>query len=875
MKNDASKAEEQTRRSSATSSVKASTSSEDGTSALSTDDESLTPQQRKEVMRQKKNCAIKILITIFPRIPKVTNVLLEFFVKRHNKLSLERDPLSHFCREQCVLAAQDCLRKLHLQYITYQDIRDMIENLVGLHSLCLKRAPDKAEELGLMVRKLTIIVGELATSLEKISEVPVTDWMAVGDAVAVKTEQEFPTRHIGLAHFIPKTSDLECIKLLGAGGFGVVYKALYKPANLICVLKMVARERFLRPQQACMDKVVASVVKSPFLVKYHACFATRGAYVSMMDYVGGTDFHRVLEHTAFLPIDQVQIVMAQLTLAVEHLHLKGLVHRDIKISNMLVVPGGRVKLIDLDTNRICLGHFTKRAMKGYFRRTPFEFHDGECAGTIPYMAPEVIKRRPYGRACDWWSAGVVFYKLMTGRVPFRGKTRTIIRDRIMATPLKWPKTSQHPHSATPAAKDMVYLLLQKNPVDRLGSKKYQDIRTHAFFDEFDWHRLKESNALFHIPVVGGLTQTDPALTNSEETQNNNVSPVESKECKKRKLLRLEDMVDLDRSQHIPLYTYASPTFKRIVTTVSETNEPTKVAVPEGSFSSSSEIDYQKTTDTDSVYFNSFSGSTISIEGKSTDRATEKLDLIVFRKKSFGRFWSFGVNLQQVMGESGQNYFIVESMKRGSPAQRSQILQGDIVVAVNGTKVGELPLTVVRQIMDSSEDQMVLTVLSSSTNRIVSTRQDVLAILQSSARQTMTVAMLRSGCRHSASYGFTTIAARTWDQQSKEFVQVHIVQKVKDVHIRTRDRRLFPGDILTHVDDTPLDKVTQVVLRKWLSKARSELQITIALLSPLRRKRPSFTRLHETLLTDDSVDEPSCAAAIEEGINECNSLKRLS
>ncbi|KAK8784213.1 hypothetical protein V5799_009422, partial [Amblyomma americanum] len=371
------------------------------------------------MMRQKKCSAVKVLVTLFPRIPKVTTVLLEFFIKRENKVSLLRDPLSHFCQEQSVLAAQDCLQKLHRQFITYQDIRDMVENLMGLHSLCLKRAPITARSLGLVIRKLTIIVGELATSLEKISEVPVTDWMAVGDAVVTRTDKD--------------------------------------------------------------------------------------AYVTVMEYVCGVDLMRVVERAVFLPIDQVRVIMAQLVLAVEHLHLKGFLHRDIKVSNMLMIPGGRVKLIDFDTNKVCLGHCEYRnrdesyetchagllpadpvRIQGWRIRRDHSLYGsrntqaktlccvvntGSASGNTALSA---------GRACDWWSTGVVFYKLMTGRVPFRGKTKKLLRDRIIASPLKWPKVSEHPHSATTTAKDMVYLLLKKNPVERLGSKQYRDIKSGAF-----------------------------------------------------------------------------------------------------------------------------------------------------------------------------------------------------------------------------------------------------------------------------------------------------------------------------------------------------------------------------------------------------------
>ncbi|KAH7983816.1 hypothetical protein HPB52_014591 [Rhipicephalus sanguineus] len=453
-------------------------------------------------------------------------------------------------------------------------------------------------------------------------------------------------------------------------------------------------------------------------------------------------------------------------------------------------------------------------MRGYFRRTPFEFRDGESAGTIPYMAPEILKRRPYGRACDWWSTGVVFYKLMTGRVPFRGKTKKLLRDRIIAAPLKWPKVSEHPHSANTTAKDMVYLLLKKNPVERLGSKQYRDIKSHSFFDEFDWNRLRTSTSLCNVPAVYELMQISPPsdpTTNVAEHSTLNLSPGATTSTKKRKLIRIDELTDMDSSLQRPLFTYASSGFKRLASMVRDSEDP--VSVNESfmgeSNVSSSEIDYQKTTDAESNY--GFTGFSKTDTFSRNRRATEKLDLILFRKKSFGRFWSFGLNLEAVTGEGGTNFYIVESVKRGSPAQRSQILVGDVVVAVNGTKLAGLPLNIVRKIMNSSGDQLVLTVLTSSPYRIINTR-----------------------------------VVRT--------------SRAKDVRVQTVGQNLFPGDVLTHVDGTPADKMSHSILRQYMAKARPEIQVTIAPLSPLRRKRPSSTRLHETFMSDDSVGEPSSVAA---------------
>lgn len=848
-------------------STSSKTSAQDpATSKSSTDEES--SQKRIESLRTKKNAAVKVLITLFPRIPKVTTVLLEFFIKRESKVSLQRDPLSHFCHEQCLLEAQDCLQKLHRQLITYQDLRDMIENLVCLHGICLRRAPETARDLGTLVRKLTIIVSELATSLEKISDVPVTDWMAVGNAVVARPGKVRGNRSPPFTEFIPKASELEAIKLLGAGGFGAVYKACYKPANMICTVKLIASERFKRPQQACIDKVVHSIIKSPFVVRYYACFSTKEAYVTVMEYLCGVDLMRVIERASFLPIDQVQVIIAQLILAVEHMHLKGFLHRDIKISNMLLLPSGHVKVIDFDTCKMCLGHFTKRVIKGYFRRTPFEFRDAESAGTVPYMAPEVLKRRPYGRACDWWSTGVVFYKLMTGRVPFRGKSKTVLRERIMTAPLRWPNADDHPHSATPAAKDMVSKLLKKNPVDRLGSKQYRDLRSHRFFKNFVWAKLRQSQSLCQIPAVLEVMQGSPITEDDEDERDTETSqrlsptaPVATTNTKGRKLLQLEDLSDLDRSMHRPLFTYASSTFKRVVGRVKDASGSVSVddSVMCTTNTTSSELDYRKSTAESGILgYTEYSGST---SNRRSRRASELMDVILFRKKTFGRYWGFGVNLEPVAGEGGHNFYVVESVKRGSPAERSQILEGDVVLAVNGTKVSTLPLSAIRKIMNSSGDQLVLTVLSSSPYRMINSRSDMASVLSVCGRQTMTLGVVTCSCRTGSWYGFTTVEAKAWNQRKRAFFRLHIVHQTRDVCILTRNRNLLHGDILTDVDQEPTDQLSQSMLEEVLSKSGPEVEITIAPLSPLRKVRPSSTRLQETFLTDDTVAEPSSAADI--------------
>ncbi|KAH9375109.1 hypothetical protein HPB48_010353 [Haemaphysalis longicornis] len=447
------------------------------------------------------------------QIPKTATVLLDFFIKRESKVSLMREPLAHFCQEEAVLHAQECLMKLNKQILTYQDIRDTVENLVGLHNMCIKKSTEAAKELGGTVRKLIIIVDEVARSLEKMAEVHVSDWMAIGDAIVYKLERLNLPKPIPFASYIPRMRDFQNIKMLGAGGFGAVYLANFRPANFVTTVKLVSMDRFRLHKQAAVDKVVASVIRNPFLVSITAASASRlsgtsattgllvtgnamfggiissllfiacviecvrksgsdvtqEAYVTIMEYIAGLDLMRVVTKQEYLEIEPIRIIMAQLILALEHMHLRGFVHRDIKVSNMLILPGGHVKVIDFDTVKVSQGHW---------------------------------------RAADWWSAGIVMYKLMTGRVPFRGKSKQMLRERIITSPLKWPRPEERPNSANTPAKDFTYRLLKKNPVDRLGSTTYSDLKTHPFFEKFDWKMLYQKKDLCEIASIKEIMKSD-------------------------------------------------------------------------------------------------------------------------------------------------------------------------------------------------------------------------------------------------------------------------------------------------------------------------------------------------------------------------------
>ncbi|CAN7990848.1 unnamed protein product, partial [Ixodes pacificus] len=779
------------------------------------------------------------------QIPKTAAVLLEFFIRRESKISVLRDPLSHFCQEEVVLHAQECLLKLNKQVITYQDIRDMVENLVGLHNLCIKKDPDVAKTLGTAVRKLTIIIGEVATLLEKLSEVPVTDWMAIGDAIVHKLERMNLPEQPSLGEVIPKMRDFKNIKLLGAGGFGAVYLANFKPANFIATIKLVARDRFTSSKQAAMDKVVASVIRNPFLVKYYSCFCVKEAYVTVMEYIAGLDLMHVVSEEGYLETEAVKVVMAQLILALEHMHLRGFLHRDIKVSNMLILPGGRVKVIDFDTTKVCHGHFAKRPLRGYFHRTPFEFHDGESAGTVPYMAPEILKKRPYGRSADWWSAGIVMYKLLTGRVPFRGKSRDMIRERIITAPLKWPRAEEHPHSATIPAKDMTYRMLRKNPVERLGSSSYNDLKAHPFFDHFNWKLLYTQTQLCDIPSIAKILKSKQ---NEKEDDG---------EKKRSHHQQIDDMTDIEAEAQKPLLCYASASFRKLMSSVKQGKTKVNDDFMESSGSKSSGINYTTPSPASSA---SKTGILNSSEFKeSRNLGAEKIDLILFRKKKYLKFWSYGFNMRRIKGEENKHLIFVDSVVAGSPADKSQVLPLDVILGVSGVPVKDAKVGRVKKLIASTGDQMVLSVMASSPYRTLTTRRDMMNLMRSVPREAVVVKSGALSCSGSRPYGLGILEARVWDDKARQFGRAFVLS-----HSTTKtvnNNPLFAGDVVTHVNGTALESLTREQVIQLLSTGKNEATLSVVPLSPLRAKRIMVSKLQETTISDAHIPSRSTAAEI--------------
>lgn len=107
-------------------------------------------------------------------------------------------------------------------------------------------------------------------------------------------------------------------------------------------------------------------------------------------------------------------------------------------------------------------------------------------GTIEYLAPEIVKKHSYGKACDFWSFGCILYELLVGFPAFYNDNKRKLMDGIINDKPKFHKYLSN------ESKDLLKRLLEKDPSKRLGSKKgsIQDIKRHPFFTGMDWNKLE-------------------------------------------------------------------------------------------------------------------------------------------------------------------------------------------------------------------------------------------------------------------------------------------------------------------------------------------------------------------------------------------------
>ncbi|KAK0093679.1 hypothetical protein PV326_012928 [Microctonus aethiopoides] len=267
-------------------------------------------------------------------------------------------------------------------------------------------------------------------------------------------------------------SHFELLKVLGQGSFGQVFlvrKVVGKDKGTLYAMK-VLRKATLKVRDRMRTKTERNIlvdVEHPFIVRLHYAFQTEGKLYLILDFLRGGDLFSRLSKEVMFTEEDVKFYLAELALALDHIHQLGIIYRDLKPENILLDADGHMSLTDFGLSKQPLDD-----TKTY-----------SFCGTVEYMAPEVVNRQGHSFAADWWSFGVLMFEMLTGALPFQGANRNETMTQILKSKLGMP------YNISSEAQMLLRVLFKRNPANRLGSGGVQEIKNHVFFASIDWDAL--------------------------------------------------------------------------------------------------------------------------------------------------------------------------------------------------------------------------------------------------------------------------------------------------------------------------------------------------------------------------------------------------
>ncbi|KAG6485628.1 protein kinase G11A-like [Zingiber officinale] len=353
---------------------------------------------------------------------------------------------------------------------------------------------------------------------------------------------------LGLNHF-------RLLKKLGCGDIGSVYLSELSGTKSYFAMKVMdkgllaSRKKLLRAQT---EREILQCLDHPFLPTLYTHFETDKFSCLVMEFCPGGDLHTLRQRQPGKHFSEqaVKFYAAEILLALEYLHMLGIIYRDLKPENVLVREDGHIMLTDFDLSLRCAVNptlikssnpdpasarrnnttyciqpaciepsciqpscvvpttcfgprfFSKSKSKERKAKSeignqvnplpeliaePTDARSMSFVGTHEYLAPEIIKGNGHGSAVDWWTFGIFMYELLFGKTPFKGSGTRATLFNVVGQPLRFPESP----TVSFAARDLMRGLLVKEPQHRLGYKRgASEIKQHTFFEGVNWALIR-------------------------------------------------------------------------------------------------------------------------------------------------------------------------------------------------------------------------------------------------------------------------------------------------------------------------------------------------------------------------------------------------
>ncbi|KAL3477888.1 kinase-like domain-containing protein [Aspergillus californicus] len=301
-------------------------------------------------------------------------------------------------------------------------------------------------------------------------------------------------------------NDFQILKLIGKGTFGQVYQVKKKDTRRIYAMKVLSKKVIIQKKEVAHTLgernilVRTAMAASPFIVGLKFSFQTPTDLYLVTDYMSGGELFWHLQKEGRFQEPRAKFYIAELILALQHLHDHDIVYRDLKPENILLDANGHIALCDFGLSK---ANLTQNDTTNTF------------CGTTEYLAPEVLlDETGYTKMVDFWSLGVLVFEMCCGWSPFYAEDTQQMYKNIAFGKVRFPRDA-----LSTEGRNFVKGLLNRNPKHRLGAKgDAQELMAHPFFHDIDWKLLGRKEVIPPFkPKLKSDTDTsnfDPEFTNA-------------------------------------------------------------------------------------------------------------------------------------------------------------------------------------------------------------------------------------------------------------------------------------------------------------------------------------------------------------------------
>lgn len=280
--------------------------------------------------------------------------------------------------------------------------------------------------------------------------------------------------------------DFELGEELGSGFNGCVYSARCRHTGIRYAVKQLHLHGMDKEtkQQLAGELSVSLSLDHPNIARLHRAYEADGAVSLVMECLSGGELYDRIQEKKIFEEHEAQDAIRQMLLAINYLHHEGVTHRDLKLENFLYDATGSdcLKLIDFGFSKYCTGQKMKEAL-----------------GTLPYAAPEVLRRNYSGGSCDMWSLGCTAFTLLCGHMPFSASDDEALVAQICQG--KYRKKKDRWQALSSNARDFLEKLLVVEPAGRMTAKQ---ALAHPFISERlskEESALEESSAQAFVSLI--------------------------------------------------------------------------------------------------------------------------------------------------------------------------------------------------------------------------------------------------------------------------------------------------------------------------------------------------------------------------------------